>query len=396
MRRALVTGLLVAAGSATVAALRPPPGDRLVPAAAAALAAERLVRDEDIRFFSGRVERDPTGSLDLVRLGALLLQRARDSGNEVDWSAAEAAARRSFRNRARDNAPALQLLAGALLGQHRFREARSVALTLLEQDRDGAVPIAVLGEIQLELGAYAEADSLFRRLTAQRFTLRVAPRYARWLEIRGRAAEARRLLEWAAAEADRGDATPLEQRAWYQLRLGELALRFGAHREAARRLDQGLALVPDDWRLLSARARLALSTRAYGRAIALGDSSLGRHLDPATLATVGDAWAARGDTAKAEEYFRALEASTQGPAGGFHRAWYLALLDHGRRVPEVLEAVTRELAVRQDVYGHDVHAWALFKAGRNEEARRAMSRALAWGTEDPQLRIHARAIEAAR
>jgi tetratricopeptide (TPR) repeat protein len=127
-----------------------------------------------------------------------------------------------------------------------------------------------------------------------------------------------------------------------------------------------------------------------------GDSSLARHLDPATLAAVGDAWHARGDTATAEQYYRAMEASTQAPRGGFHRAWYLALLDHDRRVPEILTAVRRDLAARHDVYGYDLLAWALFKSGRIAEARTAIGRALAWGTQDPQLHAHAAAIARAQ
>src|SRR6185369_17393525 len=115
-----------------------------------------------------------------------------------------------------------------------------------------------------------------------------------------------------------------------------------------------------------------------------------------TLALVGDAWRRRGNSTQAEQYYRALEAAAQGPRGGFHRAWYLALLDHDRRVPEVLAAVTRDLETRRDVYGYDLLAWALFKSHRIPEAQATMRSALAWGTEDPLLHDHARAIEAAR
>lgn len=397
MRRILPLALLVVTVGATVAGMGT--GDEDAGSAssgAESAAGERLLRNEDIHFFERRVARDPTGAQDLVRLGALYQQRFRETGDESDLIAAERAARRSYGNRARHNEAALQLLAAALLGQHRFLEAQEAARAAVAANPDAATARAALGEIQLELGAYPEADSIFRRLTPQQYTLSVAPRYARWLELRGHAMKARRLLEWAASEADRTDGTPREQRAWYQLRLGELAFRFGAHREAGKRLDQGLALVPDDWRLLSARARLSLATADFAVAIALGDSALALHLDPTTLATVGDAWLARGDPAKAEEYHRAMEASAQAPRGGFHRAWYLALLDHDRRVPEVLEAVTRDLLSRPDVYGYDLLAWALFKSGRPEESRRAMAKALEWGTEDPQIHAHARAIGAAR
>jgi tetratricopeptide (TPR) repeat protein len=363
--------------------------DRRVPNAAE-------IREADIGFFRQRIQRDPTGALDLVRLGALYLARFGQSGDETDLAAAEAAARRSLGNRETRNTEALHLLSAALLGQHRFTEARAAAEQLARRDPDGAVAQASLGEVLLELGEYPAADRIFRKLSAQRYGLAVAPRYARWLELRGRVGEARRLLEWARGETQLRDPDAAGQLAWFELRLGELALRFGAHREARERLEAGLTRAPGNWRLLAARARLALAAGDFATAIALGDSSLARHLDPGTLAEVGDAWRALGDSTQATEYYRAMEAATQSPPGGFHRAWYLALLDHDRRVPEILATVTRDLTGRRDVYGYDLLAWALYKSGRITEAKEAMASALAWGTEDPLLVAHARAIEAAR
>ena len=361
------------------------------------LAWERLIRDQDMIFFQRRIERDPTGALDLIRLGSLYLQRFSESGEEADLVSAEAAARRSLANRAQRNEAAWRLLTAALIGQHRFVEARTAAEALLTLDPENAGFRATLGEVLLELGEYEPADSLFRPLLPRRYEAALTPRYARWLELRGKVGEARRLLEAARDDAfQHADAIPVQQLAWYELRLGELALRYGATAEARRRLDRGLTLVPDDWRLLAARARLALATRNFNLAVALGDSSLARHLDPATLAAVGDAWLARGDTTVAEDYYRAMEAATRAPRGGFHRAWYLALLDHGRRIPEILAAVQTDLETRKDVYGYDLLAWALFKSGRTAEASQAMAAALAWGSEDPQLLAHAAAIDAAR
>lgn len=361
------------------------------------LAAERLIRDQDIGFYEGRIARDPSGALDLVRVGALYLARYRETGDEAELVNAEAAARRSLRNREGRNEAGWQLLQSALMGQHRFVEATQAAERLLEYAPDNALFQAVLGECLLELGEYPRADALFRPLVSRRYEPSIAPRYARWLELRGHAAEARRLLEAARDDlARRVDGAGPQQVAWYELRLGEMALRFGAFDESRRRLDRGLALVPDDWRLLAARARLALATGDSRLAIRMGDSSLARHLDPATLAAVGDAWRARGDSAEAREYYRAMEAATQAPRGGFHRAWYLALLNHDLRVPEVLAAVRRDIGTRRDVYGYDLLAWALFKSGRTAEARAAVRQAIRWGTEDPELQRRAEAIEAAR
>jgi len=383
-------GLLLAGAGAT--GREPRPDQTGLPA----VLAERRIRDADIAFFQKRVARDSTGAIDLVRLGGLRLARYRQTGDELELVSAEAAARQSLGNRSQRNPGAWQLLTAALLGQHRFVEAESAAQALVRQAPDDGTSRAILGEVWLELGRYRGADSLFRPLIAQRFNPAITPRYARWCELRGRAAEARRLIEAAGDLARSRAHMSRDQLAWYELRLGELALRFGALREARKRLDAGLAIVPDDWRLLAARARLALEQGEARAAIVLGDSSLNRHLDPATLATVGDAWQRLGDSSQAEEYFRAMETLTSAPRGGFHRTWYLALLDHGRRVPEILGAVRKDLESRQDIYGWDLLAWSLYRSGRISEARGAIRQALAWNDEDPLLRRHSRAIEEVR
>ena len=355
----------------------------------------RRIRDADILFFEQRIAADPGGALDLVQLGVLLLRRYRDRGDEADLLAAEHAARRALANRDRRNQAAWRLLTAALSGQHRFLEARSTAERLVAVAPEDAAARAILGEVLLELGEYPAADRIFKRLAPRRFEAALAPRYARWLELRGQAGAARRLLEAARDDAERAaELIPFEQRAWYHLRLAELAAQFGAFGDAVREIRNGLALVPDDWRLLGLSARVALATDDLDRAIASGDASLAQHLDPATLATVGDAWRRKGDTLQAEQYFRAMESMSQAPPGGFHRSWYLALLDHDRRISDVLARVQADLAARPDIYGYDLLAWALFKSGRVAEARQAMSRALAWGTEDPGLRARARAIGA--
>ena len=91
-----------------------------------------------------------------------------------------------------------------------------------------------------------------------------------------------------------------------------------------------------------------------------------------------------------------LEVSVGGQSGPFHRAWSLALLDHDRRVPELLRKAEDEIAVRQDVYGWDLLAWALHKSRREAEAADAMAKALSLGTRDATLFYHAGMIENAR
>jgi hypothetical protein len=117
-------------------------------------------------------------------------------------------------------------------------------------------------------------------------------------------------------------------------------------------------------------------------------------LDPTVLCTLAQAAAALGDTAAARGYANAMSVSALRQTGAIHRAWGQYLLDHGTAAEraEVLRRAQSELRERRDVYGYDLVAWALFRAGRTTEARVAMRAALAQHTEDTMLATHAEAL----
>ena len=104
----------------------------------------------------------------------------------TDLEQAEAHARRSLALRTAHNGETLRVLASALMGQHRFAEARELAERLLAMDSTSRTARSLLGEIELELGDYTEAARTFGTLLTVRGELGVAPRFARWEEIRGR------------------------------------------------------------------------------------------------------------------------------------------------------------------------------------------------------------------
>jgi tetratricopeptide (TPR) repeat protein len=356
---------------------------------------EAEVLEMDIGFFQARVARDSLSARDFAELSRLFLQRARAGGGDGDLRRAEMHARRSLRLRVGRNEEAFQVLASSLMGQHRFAEARSVAERLVTLDPASRPARAMLGEIQLELGAYDEARRTFGMLLTSRGDLAVAPRYARWEELRGRPAEARRLLREARDEASRRYGMPAGQIAWFHWRLGDLALRQGRLREAETELQTGLANAPDDHRLLDALARAAAARGRWSEAIDYAERAIARTVDPATLGLLYQVYAASGDSAKAEEYYRAMSVTVLGQADTFHRLWGLILLDRGREVPTVLARAEREIEVRQDVYGWDLLAWALYRSGRPAEAHEKMRHALALGTRDASLFYHAGMIETA-
>ncbi len=352
---------------------------------------DAAIRDRDIAFFEARVRRDPQGARDRAALGARYLARARDQGSEADYRAAEALARESWQTRGRRNPDALPLLIGALLAQHRFGEAREIALTLVANDASPTAT-AILGEINLELGRYEEADSLFQSLSVQRTTPSVAPRYARWLELNGRSAEARDLLEQLRTRASSAFRTPADQLAWYDLRLGDLAYRNGRGDLAEVAFRRGLELQPDNSRLLTALARLRGGQGRWREAISLGEQALGTLFDPATLGLLSHAYLAIGDSAKSEEFAHATAIAVSRTPGAFHRDWALFLLDRHRQVDTILARARADLRQRKDVHGYDLTAWALHRAGRSPEALILIDSALARGTRDATLHYHAARI----
>ena len=118
--------------------------------------------------------------LDLARLSALYLARGRETGDPRDAILAEAAARKSLKNRHERNGAATQVLQTALLAQHRFDEALPLAHRARDMDPDNAALRAAVGDIEMELGMYDSARVSFSNLHTTLGDPAVAPRLARW------------------------------------------------------------------------------------------------------------------------------------------------------------------------------------------------------------------------
>lgn len=367
---------------------------RDVPAAVTRNEAE--IRDRDIAFYARRTLEDTAGAADRETLAALLFARARYSGSADDLARAESLARRSVALRTARNGQAFELLASVLIARHAFREARIIMVRADSLSPDTPSHLALLGEIELELGEYDAASNHFRaiRLDSEQFT--IGARVARWYELTGHADIARAVLSRAIDRVGRRDDLPREQAAWFNYRLGELELRLGNFAAADSAFLAGLRVNAEDARVLGGLTRLAAARGQWQRAIDYGARATAVQFDPATVGAMSTAYAALGDSAQAASFARAMSVSASAQPGGIHRTWGLFLLDHGTAADrkKVLRLARLGIGDRHDVYGHDLLAWALFRSGKTDEARVAMSRALMQNTEDVMLREHARMLGA--
>lgn len=357
--------------------------------------AELAHRDMEIRVWNTALTADPVSALVLGQLAALHLQRAREGGGWPDYLVADSLARRSLQHRTNRNSATVVTLVNALLAQHHFVEARDEAVQLVQREGDIPEYRALLGEVSMELGDDDVAAAMFRSVWEQRTQLSMAPRVARWLELTNHVDDARNLLTTARDNAVATRTIASETRAWFELRLGDLEMRAGNLRRAKSAYTAGLQIEPGDPRLFSAMARLAMARYQPREAITWAERAINMQLDPATLGLLGDAYTAIGDSVQAATYYQTLNVAVASQPGAYHRAWALSLLDHDIRVDTVMVKAADELRDRKDVYGYDVMAWALFKAGRINDAHDMMQRAMRFHTPDPLLERHATAIAAA-
>ena len=385
----------VAAGIAIGAGLAMGRPHRVTAAPSPPARSELEIRSLDIEFYERRIIEDSLSAADRSRLAGLYLQRARETGSYPDYERAVALARESLALRESHNAPTYVLLASALLAKHEFAEALRVAHTLYASDTTDASHTALLAEVELEVGDYASAARHFAAVAAHADKPSIAARLARWYEITGRLEKARVLLRRSAERLATNRDVPREQLAWFHYRLGDLHLRAGQLESADSAFQRALAVLPTDYRALGGLTRLSSARGDWRATVDYGSKAISVQLDPATLGTMSDAYAALGDTAQARSFADAMAVSALSQPGPIHRAWGLFLLDHDRDVPRVLREARAEIRGRRDVYGYDLLAWALYKSRRIDEAREASTLALAQGTEDAILLYHAAMIAAA-
>ncbi|HWP70695.1 MAG TPA: tetratricopeptide repeat protein [Gemmatimonadaceae bacterium] len=371
------------------------PGTSSVRADVSDVAAAGVLRRQEIAFYGQRLHEDPHSALDMAQLASLQMEEGRMTGDERAFVRAESLARKSLGERTKRNGRSASLLVNALLAQHRFGEATVVARELVSFDPEIPAYRALLAEVLMEIGDYDQAIGMLGSVRAHRAELGIAPRFARWAELTGQVAEARRILGEARDEAYKRPDLTAEQRAWFSVRLADFELRHGHVRAASAAINRGMREAPDDWRLVLARARVESALSSWRAAIASADQIIANVPSPDALALLADAHAALGQDEEAASFRIALEGIAQRKNGQMHRSWALSLLDAGSHADTIVVLAAADTLVRRDVHTLDLLAWALHRSNRSAEALPIMRRAMKLGGREPAMRYHAGLIELA-
>jgi tetratricopeptide (TPR) repeat protein len=372
---------------ALVAALAPMP----------AAAQRASTADNHVAYYQSIVRRNPRDARAFHGLGDAYIRKARESGDVAYFDRAEQAIRRSL-ELAPDTAGAWRHLAYVRYSLHDFAQAADQARRAIALDETDSHAHGVLGDALLEVGKYAEAEVAYRRMIETGPDLYGYARLAGLKSLRGDTAGAIADLERAVADG-RAAGAPGESLAWTLWQLGAEHAAVGRLDRAEKAFTGALGAHRGYHRALAGLAHVRAAQRKYDEAVSLYTKALEVVPLPEYAAALGDVYTRTGRPAEARkqydlvEYIGRLSAINQ-TLYGRELAYFYA--DHDVRLDVALELAQRELTVRQDVYAHDLLAWALLKNGRPAEAQAAMDQALRLGTQDAKLLFHAGMIAHAR
>ena len=400
-RMAIAVGMLVAIAASAALALGGLVGEEASAPAAPASAdggAARLLKGfayGDTTAYVAALERqtrsEPRDGRAHALLGLAYQQRARETGDLAYYERSESMLQRALMVDPRDYT-ALTGLAALAASRHRFGEALVLARRAVALSPTSAAAYGVLGDSLLELGRYGEAFATFDLMVALKPTAASYARVSYGREILGDTVGALEVMKLAAEAAEPSP----EPVAWARTNLGNIRLGAGETAAATRLYQSALARVPRYAPALAGLARVATYRDRPAAAARLYRAALRTTPVPEYAASLGDALAAAGRRAEAEEAWTQADKLEQefvrhGGRNELERA--LFNLDHDRDVRGALELARAGWRERPSVEGEHVLAWALYKNGLCRQARTHSVRALRMGTKDIGALLHRSLIE---
>jgi predicted Zn-dependent protease len=357
-------------------------------------AAERVASPAERKVEEARrlIAKDPAGCKGHAALALALARRARETSDPAFYVQADQALETCLAD-APGDPEALKVRGWIYLGQHRFAEARDLALALRKRVPDDVMVYGLLTDAQGELGNYGEAEAACNwMLDLRPGNVPALTRAAYLRELFGDLPGA---LELMSAAYQQTPPSESEDRAWILTQVGHLHLTAGRRSEAEAVLGRALAEFPGYHYAL---AQLARVRTAQGRLADAADLLRQRYAaaaHPENLYDLAEALERAGRRAEARAAFADFERKARAEMTGSDNAnrelvYYYA--DHASRPADALALARSEAARRRDVQTVGALAWALYRSGRAAEAQKEMQGALAVGTRDPELRRRADVI----
>ena len=268
---------------------------------------------------------------------------------------------------------------------HRFKEAEQLARQNVAE-RGAPADFALLSDALVEQGRIADAVSALHSMLQLKPGLEVSARIAHLRFLKGDLAGAMGAVRDSLATSHPRD---VETRAWLLAKGATLLLYQNDDHEALLWADRAAETLVDYAPALFARGRVHLA--AGETAAAVRDLQRAEELQPSPEYQWWLADALRLADRSVEA--AAVEARLERRGAAVDpRTLALFLATRGTDTARAVKLSQAELRERGDIFSHDAAAWALARAGDLASAQHAIGVALAEGTRDARLFLHAAEI----
>jgi tetratricopeptide (TPR) repeat protein len=352
--------------------------------------------DRIIEGLHARLQQSEADYAALSQLGIAYLQKARETNDPTYYGQAEQALGKALDFKP-DDYDATAAMGALGLSRHDFAGALDWGMKARALNPHKAYGYGVIGDAQVELGRYDEAIATFQQMVDLRPDLSSYSRVSYARELYGDVPGAIEAMQ----QAVEAGSPAAENTAWTRVQLGHLYFNSGQLDRAEKEYNNALYSYPG---YLHAQAGLAQVRAAQGRtdeAIKLYEQSVAGVPLPQYLTALGDLYASQGNVKAATERYDLVSFiysvfEKNGVNADIEKAAFLAYRGSKRSViaegkADAAEAVRLAQSAareRQDVNTHDTLAWALYRAGRYQEALAAEQNALRLGTRNAMFYFH--------
>jgi tetratricopeptide (TPR) repeat protein len=342
--------------------------------------------DVEVEAAQQWVKRLPRSSDKLIELGRAWVIKARHAGDPGFYLNAQACADLATELDPKSRL-ARELTAQVLLNQHRFVEAKDACEQVLGEDPEAFITLGVYSDTLLELGRIEGAIKAAERMVDFKPNLAsyVRASFLQWLrnDLDGALGSAKLAIESSV------DHTQPEPRAYAMVQTASYFWHRGDYEGADAGYKKALSIFTDYAPALVGRARVAMARGDAASAVELLRMADKESPLAETAWRLGDACAAAGDQACADQaYAKVVERGRKED----HRTLAQFFAVKNRDIDEALRLTQKELELRPGLYTHDARAWALYRAGKLDQAKQHIEQAARLGTPDAQLHYHHGAI----
>jgi tetratricopeptide (TPR) repeat protein len=320
----------------------------------------------------------------LERLGWAFVSKARESFDPGFYKLAEQCAL-ALDNRQPRCAEGLLLRGHVLQNLHRFEEAETLARELILK-RGLPFDYGLLSDALMEQGELNAAIEACQKMVDLRPDLHSYARGAHLRWLKGDLAGAENLMRMAVDASSPRDP---DSAAWVFTRLAGYQFQSGAMAQAEESCASAFQFRAEYPPALLLLGRLFLAGGKNEQASDFLGRAARLNPLPEYQWALAESLRAVGRDEEASKVERAL---CQQGAAVDPRTYSVYLATRSQSADLAVRLAREELGARKDVFTHDALAWALASAGKVQEARQHSSLALAQGTQDARLFLHAAAL----